>query len=288
GNPAIYFQPPGSGDWLTPPNILAWDPEPGNPPDPAVQINSGVQTSSQINNVFILRQARGEFRIGNGETGYPWLDVQQDGTFVLGLYAGDTNAVGRAVVRGRSDGTWRIGRHNVYINNSTSTGEIEARATGHIDIRSDRHVRLHGVAQGGSEAPWGVYANGGFSVNGPKNFLIPHPSKPGMELSHGATESPVWGIEYWGTDVLDDTGRVVVELPDYFEALAKERNRVVLVTPQGGAVKWIEIEDGKFTVTGQPGQKLSWLVKAERHGADFPVELPATNWRADDETNEEN
>src|SRR5690606_40808870 len=100
---------------------------------------TGVQTCalpicSQINNVFRLSQARGEFRIGNGEEGYPWLDVQQNGTFVLGLYAGDTPDVGRAVVRGRSDGTWRIGRHNVYINNSTSTGNITAKATGYIDI----------------------------------------------------------------------------------------------------------------------------------------------------------
>src|SRR5690606_26964101 len=57
GNPAIYFQPPGSGDWMTPPNVLAWDPGTSGSPAPAIQLNSGRQSSSQVNNFLRVSQA---------------------------------------------------------------------------------------------------------------------------------------------------------------------------------------------------------------------------------------
>src|SRR5690606_16910687 len=137
GNPAIYFQPPGSGDWQTPPNILAHDPDDDNPPSPAVQINSGVQTGSQKNNIFRLSQARGEFRIGNGEVGSPMLyaygDASQGGQrWALGHENGDSSTVNRAVVRGREDGTWRIGRSTCFINDQEGTGDLYIGAPGSI------------------------------------------------------------------------------------------------------------------------------------------------------------
>src|SRR5690606_8856084 len=247
GNPAIYFQPPGSGDWQTPPNILAHDPDDDNPPSPAVQINSGVQTGSQKNNIFRLSQARGEFRIGNGEEGSPMLyaygdDDQGGQRWALGHENGDTQQFNRAVVRGREDGTWRIGRHNVYINDILGDGRLEVVSAGNLILKST----------GGDIFTNGLLKcnNGLEVVAGPKTFVMPHPTKPGMELVHAATEAPVSGIEYWGTAELGSDGRAVVDLHDYFEALAKERNRAVLVTPQGGPVEWTEIEGNQFTVTG--------------------------------------
>src|SRR5690606_39112267 len=100
-----------------------------------------------------------------------------------------------------------------------------------------------------------------FVVNGSKNLVMAHPTRPGMELLHGATESPVSGVEYWGSGELDEGGRAAVELPEYFEGLAKPEGRAVLVTAKGGPVDWSEIDDGWFAVTGSPGQKFTWLVK---------------------------
>lgn len=63
-----------------------------------------------------------------------------------------------------------------------------------------------------------------------------------------------------------------VLLPDYFEQLAKPYGRAVMVTGRGFAPDWTDITGNYFTVTGKPGGRFSWLVKAARHGADFAVE----------------
>lgn len=107
-----------------------------------------------------------------------------------------------------------------------------------------------------------------------KAFKIPHPIKVDNVLRHGATESPVSGVEYWGEETLPESGELAVTLPDYFEALTKPDNRAVLVAARGFVADWGDIEDGKFTVTGVPGGQFSWLVKAEREGAEFVLEEP--------------
>lgn len=104
-----------------------------------------------------------------------------------------------------------------------------------------------------------------------KNFKIPHPTEPDHVLRHGSTESPVSGVEYWGEETLPESGELTVTLPEYFEALTKPDNRPVLVTARGFLADWGDVEDGAFTVTGTPGGRFSWLVKAERDGADFPT-----------------
>ena len=116
--------------------------------------------------------------------------------------------------------------------------------------------------------------NGNSTVSGTKSFRIPHPTKEGMWLQHGSTESPVSGTEYWGTGTLDAAGEVVVTLPDYFEALNKPEGRVVLVSAIGrpfliGADAAV---DGAFTVYGDAGREFTWCVKAERFGAGFEPE----------------
>jgi len=121
----------------------------------------------------------------------------------------------------------------------------------------------------------GTTINGGLSVNGSKNFVMPHPFDPeGRELVHGSTESPVSGIEYWGDAVVGPDGSVAVDLPNYFEALAKPQNRAVLVSGNGAPVSWSPIDDGRFVVSGEPGTAFGWLVKAERYGGDFETERP--------------
>ena len=118
---------------------------------------------------------------------------------------------------------------------------------------------------------------GKLTVSGTKNFRIPHPTDDGKYLLHAATESPVSGVEYWGEEALSSDGECIVDLPHYFEALTKPEGRAVLVTPRGFVADWGDIEDGSFTVTGTPGGRFSWLVKAVRkdeHGGRFEVEEP--------------
>ncbi|MFB7843639.1 hypothetical protein [Microbacterium sp. NPDC056052] len=111
-------------------------------------------------------------------------------------------------------------------------------------------------------------------ISGAKSFRIDHPTKPGTWLRHGSTESPVSGTEYTGRATLDGDGRAVVALPDYFEALNKSVGRTVQVTPVGVPfmVGADDVADGKVTLYGEPERDVFWLVKAERHGADFLLE----------------
>lgn len=141
---------------------------------------------------------------------------------------------------------------------------------GSISIDANRTASIYATA--------GTTITGGLNVSGAKNFVMDHPTKPGVELLHGATESPVSGVEYWGHGVVGDDGEAVIVLPEYFEGLAKPEGREALVTPKGAVVDWGDVIDGKVTVYGTPGTEFSWLVKAERFGADFEVEREKVEW----------
>ena len=99
-----------------------------------------------------------------------------------------------------------------------------------------------------------------------------HPTKLGYELLHASTESPVSGVEYWGRGVVGAEGSAVVDLPEYFGALIKPGTDHIAVTGNGGQVAWTDILDNQFIVSGAAGTAFTWLVKAERIGADFPPE----------------
>lgn len=121
----------------------------------------------------------------------------------------------------------------------------------------------------------------GLDVSGAKSFIMAHPTREGWVLRHGATESPVSGVEYWGEATLDADGSAEVVLPDYFEALVKPDSAVAFVTGRGFAPSWSDVTDGKFAISGANGGRVSWLVKAERIGGDFNTESPKDEPPAD-------
>lgn len=225
----------------------------------------------------------------------PW---ELNGT---GKIAGDTTGTGKLTWTG----AWDFQGNGTIKGNVDITGALDVKSrltlgpAGYIEAGTVRIDRLgsHGgrIASTGSvlalsaagsvivDAPYLTASAGSFTdltaigtiSSKIKQFKIEHPVHEGWVLRHGATESPVSGVEYWGDEVLSDSGDCVVRLPDYFEALTKQCNRAVLVTGRGFVADWGDIYDGKFTVTGTPGGRFSWLVKAEREGADFTVEEPA-------------
>lgn len=113
-----------------------------------------------------------------------------------------------------------------------------------------------------------VQVYGNFAVTGSKAFVMDHPVHPDtMELMHAATESPVNGVEYWGSVTLDATGQATATLPGYFEALTKPTDRNIQLTPIGRTAAQVSadrITGGAFTIYGAPGQEVDWIVKAER------------------------
>lgn len=130
----------------------------------------------------------------------------------------------------------------------------------------------------------GILLTDGLDVDGPKNFRITHPTKPGYWLRHGSTESPVSGTEYKGRVELDETGTGEIVLPEYFEALNKPEGRGVQLTPVGRPfpVGAEEVVNGRVTVYGDPGREMFWTVSAERKNADFLLEEEIPLEKTDD------
>ncbi|MFC7591018.1 hypothetical protein ACFQYP_50535 [Nonomuraea antimicrobica] len=99
-----------------------------------------------------------------------------------------------------------------------------------------------------------------------KTFIIDHPSDADRYLVHATTESPHNGVEYWGEVELDEDGLVAVELPSYFEDLTSPEGRAVFLScrdvPDGVSATYPK--SGRFTISGTPGRRVSWLVKAIR------------------------
>ncbi|MET0716417.1 MAG: hypothetical protein ABWY57_16040 [Mycetocola sp.] len=151
--------------------------------------------------------------------------------------------------------------------------------TGAVAMQYDatRYVQVNST---GTHVVGVLWADGGLQTTGSKSFIMDHPTKADHWLRHGSTESPVSGIEYWGEVELDENGAAIAELPDYFEALAKPGGRTVFVTGRGFSPDWTDIEGNQFTITGAPGKKASWLVKAERFGGDFLTEEAQPAWAA--------
>jgi hypothetical protein len=212
-------------------------------------------------------------------------------------YSNNGTATARSVLMSSNSGifawAWRSGQtagpgvantHKLYIGTADDWwiggGKPGVADDGRIVYATDttfqaRRNSSHYFALLSSRATW--LETSRFDISGPlyataKNFRIPHPLHPETKsLVHGSTESPLAGVEYWGEGTLDADGSAIIFLPEYFEALTKQQNRAILVTPKDivDLLAVTDIYNGSFTVTGTAGQRFTWLVKAEREGADF-------------------
>ena len=115
-------------------------------------------------------------------------------------------------------------------------------------------------------------------------FTIDHPLDPqGMILNHYFIEGPEMRNIYDGEAVLEASGRVVVTLPDYFEAL--NRAPRIQLTGVGSSDVYVAQEESnnRFVIGGRPGTKVYWQVTGERKDVSaeatrrmMPVEQPKT------------
>ena len=116
-------------------------------------------------------------------------------------------------------------------------------------------------------------------------FTIDHPTDPsGKILNHYFIEGPEMRNIYDGEAVLDASGRAVVTLPDYFDALNR-KPRVQLTGVGGPDVVYVaeDVSGNRFVIGGKPGTKVYWQVTGERQDVSaeitrrlMPVEQPKT------------
>jgi hypothetical protein len=126
--------------------------------------------------------------------------------------------------------------------------------------------------------------NGNIALTGAKQFKINHPIYPDKMLVHAAIEGPTLDVVYRGSSELID-GEVTIILPDYFEALTKQENRTIYITPKVSAknqnvaeLGCTEISNGTFKVfevnqSKNKNQNFDWLVIASRSDHEFETEI---------------
>jgi hypothetical protein len=133
----------------------------------------------------------------------------------------------------------------------------------------DTAYGLLGIAPAGRMA---LFAEGNTGATGTKAFVIDHPLAPADKvLMHYCAEGPEPVLMYRGTAEFDSRGRAEVELPHYFDAIA--RNAQYQLTAMGAAMPLLHVESGvednggrTFVVAGgAPGKKVCWVVTAERY-----------------------
>ena len=145
-------------------------------------------------------------------------------------------------------------------------------------------ANIHWIMAGGTQEnvnnALGLVFNGGgsnFFHTGPgwvKGFLIDHPLDPDKSyLAHATLEGPEAAVFYRGEGRLTN-GKATIRLPDFFEALVREEDRTVLLTPLSDDDNPVShlaassIRKGAFSVIGTDkknlSQKFFWEVKAVR------------------------
>jgi hypothetical protein len=117
---------------------------------------------------------------------------------------------------------------------------------------------------------YGVYATGNLACSGTKSFAIDHPMDPENKfLKHFSVESPEVLNMYRGNVFLDQNGSADISLPDYFIII--NINFSYALTPVGQPAPNLYIKkeidnQGTFSIAGgNPGQKISWVIYAERN-----------------------
>jgi hypothetical protein len=111
---------------------------------------------------------------------------------------------------------------------------------------------------------------GNFAASGSKTFLIDHPLDPERRiLKHAAAESNEVINFYSGNVTTDASGKAVVQLPAYFEAINKDyRYQLTVIGAFAQAIVSSEVQNNQFEIsTSLPNLKVSWEVKGVRNDA---------------------
>ena len=114
-----------------------------------------------------------------------------------------------------------------------------------------------------------LYYNNASNIATAKTFVIDHPKDQDKYLVHACLEGPEAGVYYRGTSEITNGDSVIVQLPDYVDAFA--RDLTVQVTPISSGIRryfprYLEVskvQNNQFTVFGENGE-FFWVVYGKR------------------------
>jgi hypothetical protein len=148
---------------------------------------------------------------------------------------------------------------------ATSATAVNSIGVVGISAGTGASIGVFGQAPASGDAVW---ANGDLTCTGAKLFTIDHPLDPTHKLlKHFSMESNEILNVYRGNVILDGNGEATVELPAYFDAININFSyNLTSIGTQSNVYVKSEIENRKFVIAGgQPNQKVSWVVYADRN-----------------------
>ena len=105
-------------------------------------------------------------------------------------------------------------------------------------------------------------------TNGIKAFKIDHPLAPTERwLQHNAVEGDGHFTFYRGNVMLDERGRGVVRMPDWFDALNDDVSIVYSSWGDAQPVSTVRLVPNGWEIAGQPHQRVSWMASGVRRDA---------------------
>jgi hypothetical protein len=105
----------------------------------------------------------------------------------------------------------------------------------------------------------------GLTINGPKNFISPHPLDPSKEIRYASVEAPTVDVYFRGTATLTN-GFARIDVPEHFRLTAREGTYMTTLTSVGrSSALSVESEgpDG-IVVRGSGSGRFHFVVYAER------------------------
>lgn len=234
-----------------------------------IQLNNAAST-----NVTALATHSGLGRVGSFQASMAAATYNTQVFFANSLSA-STNA-NHAAVWGQTSGL-QAGVFLTSLSNN-ATIAVNAQASAAAAINS---IGVLGLVNGTGAAATGVlgqepaaglgdavFGNGDLGASGVKTFKIDHPLDPSNKyLKHFSMESPEVLNVYRGNIVLNSDGEATVTLPDYFDAININFSyNLTAIGSKADLYIKSEISNKTFEIAGgKPGQKVSWVVYAERN-----------------------
>ncbi len=198
---------------------------------------------------------------GSGVQGVSYANTGE-GVYGQGSSSNGTGVFGVATTGALAYGVWGQATATAGASSVAVAGDNLSGGTNSVGV-------LGQVTAGGPATKFGVLSTGNMGATGTKPFIIDHPLDPANKfLKHYSIESPEVINMYRGNAILDLNGEAIVQLPNYFESI-NNTNYSYNLTPigqQANVYIKTEISNKQFEIAGgQPGQKVSWMVMAERN-----------------------
>jgi len=238
---------------------------------------TGRSLEIQLNNAASTNVAQLATHSGNGRVGSFQASLATAGynTQVLFATTASTSTnVNHAAVWGQTNGV-TAGVFLAALSNNATTGltgqassATNVTSIGVAGLTAGTNANAIGVFGQSPVGGYGLRATGNFAASGTKAFCIDHPLDPANKfLKHYSMESPEVLNVYRGNITLDGNGEATVIMPDYFDAININFSyQLTGIGAQSNLYIKREISGRTFEIAGgKPGQKVSWVVYAERN-----------------------